>query len=83
MKIKGVNPLQLASAVHPKVKQIRINASGVGFFPLTYPVQAILPLKKIAGYSEKPFTATKGFGGFYVALDDKSVAVYAALWEEG
>lgn len=84
LKIKGVNPLQVTSATHPKVKQIMIGQLGVDVQPLTYPA--------VKGYPSDPeeceiFRKTvygqDGIRGFYISLDDTSAAVYAAFWEEG
>ena len=83
LEMKGVNPLQVSSAVHPKVKQITINAMGVGIYPLTHP-SADFPRtnNEIDTFKETVYS-NEGIRGFYIGLNDKSAAVYGALWEEG
>lgn len=83
LKVKGVNPLQVTSAVHPKVKQIRINPYGVGIYPLTYPAIGPPDTKDECELFRKAVYSNEGVRGFYISLDDKSAVVYAALWEEG
>ncbi len=83
LEIKGVNPLQVTSAVHPKVKQITVNAYGVGIFPLTYPAQGYPKNAADCAQFRKNVYGNEGIRGFYVALDDRSAVVYAGLWEEG
>ena len=83
LAIKGVNPLQVSSATHPKVKQIVINAFGVGVFPLTHPSVGYPKTKAEAEHFRNVVYSQEGVRGFFISLDDKSAAVYAALWEEG
>lgn len=84
LKVKGVNPLQVTSATHPRVKQVTVGLHGVGVWPLTY--------RCTLGYPSTPEECQKfkqviysqeAIRGFYVSLDDKSAVVYAGFWEEG
>lgn len=83
LKIRGVNPLQVASVTHPKVKQVVIGAYGIGVFPLSWPAVGYPKTQKECDTFRKTVYAQEGIRGFYVALDDKSVVVYAGFWEEG
>ncbi len=83
LEMKGVNPIQVTSAVHPKVKQIAISALGVGIFPLTYPSLDYPKSDFEVETFKKTVYSNEGIRGFYIGLNDKSFAIYAALWEEG
>ena len=83
LEIKGVNPLQVVSAVHPKVKQVITGSAGIGIFPLTHPSPGYPKNEKDAQAFRKRVYSNAGIRGFYISLDDKSAVVYAGLWEEG
>ena len=83
LTVKGVNPLQVSSVSHPKIKQITTNAFGVGVFPLMYPAVGHPKTQQGADTFRKTVYGNAGVRGFYIALDDKSAAVYAGFWEEG
>ena len=83
LETSGVNPLQVASAVHPKVKQVTTGSAGIGIFPLTHPSAGYPKTEQEAQAFRKRVYSNAGVRGFYIALDDKSAVVYAGLWEEG
>jgi hypothetical protein len=83
LTVNGVNPLQVTSAVHPKIKQISVISNGIGILPLTYPSVGYPKTEKECETFRKNVYSNEGIRGFYVALDDKSAVVYAGLWEEG
>ncbi|MGV8075036.1 MAG: RND family transporter [Syntrophobacteraceae bacterium] len=84
LQIDGVNPLQVTSATHPKVKKIVIGTWGVDVQPLTHPAAKGYPeTEEECAILRNAVYTQEGIRGFYVSLDDKSAAVYAAFWEEG
>jgi len=83
LSVKGVNPLQVASATHPKVKQVINTAMGIGVFPLTWPAEGYPRDDLECELFRKTVYSQTGVRGFYVSLDDKSAALYAGFWEEG
>ncbi|MBE0595853.1 MAG: MMPL family transporter [Desulfuromonadales bacterium] len=83
LAIPGVNPLQVASATHPKVKQVINTALGIGVFPLTWPSDGYPKNEEESELFRKTVYSQTGIRGFFVSLDDKSTALYAGFWEEG
>lgn len=83
LAIKGANPLQVASATHPKVKKIINSTNGITLVPLTSPAVGYPKNEAETRVFKESVYTQEGIRGFYVALDDKSAVVYAGFWEEG
>jgi hypothetical protein len=77
---KGVNPQQILSIAHPRVKSITSRAGAIQIRELFYPsvpqTQADADRVKFAVYS------TKGVRGIFTSLDDTAAVVHAGFWEE-
>jgi len=77
----GVNPYQIRSLTHPKVKNIKTRGAVILAYPIMYPgppktaddVKAI----KQAVYTNE------GVHGFYVSRDNTTALISAGFWEEG
>jgi len=83
LKIKGVNPLQVASPTHPKIKQIVQHAYGIAIYPLVHPSVHYPKTPAECERFRKTVYSQEGIRGFYISIDDKAAAVYAGFWEEG
>ncbi|MGV8075045.1 MAG: RND family transporter [Syntrophobacteraceae bacterium] len=83
LRIRGANPLQVASATSTKVKQIIIASSGIGIYPLAYPSSGYPKTDEACEQFRKTVYSQEGIRGFYISLDDKSAVVYGGFWEEG
>ena len=81
METPGVDPRQIISLTHPKLKNITISNWGISIQPLVFPAfprnQDDLDRIKNAVY------ANQGIRGFYVSPDDKAATIFAGFWEEG
>jgi predicted RND superfamily exporter protein len=81
LKIEGVNPLQLSSITHPKIKDINIGSFGVKVQPLVFPAlpRSDEDLKRL----KTKIYSNEGIRGVILSLDDKAVLINAGFWEEG
>lgn len=77
---KGVNPQQVLSIAHPRVKSITSRQGAIQIREIFYPgvpkTQADADRVKFAVYS------TKGVRGIFTSLDDTAAVVLAGFWEE-
>ncbi|MBA3036270.1 MAG: MMPL family transporter, partial [Desulfobacterium sp.] len=80
LAVKGVDPLQVMSLTHPRLKNFGVgsNAINVG------PILKALPERpeELRALKEKVYS-NEGIRGIYVSLDDKATLIYAGFWEEG
>jgi predicted RND superfamily exporter protein len=77
----GVNPYQVRSLTHAKMKNIRITGAIITAYPIMYPgppktLDDIKPIKKAVYTNE-------GVHGFYVSQDNMAALITAGFWEEG
>ncbi len=81
MDTKGVDPFQVISLTHPKLKNIEVSNWGISIRPVIFPAfprnQDDLDRIKHAVYTNQ------GIRGFYVSPDDKAATIFAGFWEEG
>jgi hypothetical protein len=77
----GVNPYQIRSLTHPKMKNIKITGAIITAYPIMYPgppktPEDIKPIKKAVYTNE-------GVHGFYISRDNTAALITAGFWEEG
>ena len=77
----GVNPYQVRSLTHAKMKNIRITGAVITAYPIMYPgppktPNDVKPIKKAVYTNE-------GVHGFYVSQDNTAALITAGFWEEG
>lgn len=81
MDSPGVDPMQVISLTHPKLKNIKVSSWGIQIKPVMFPAfpqsQADLDLMRQAVYQNQ------GIRGFYVSPDDTAATIFAGFWEEG
>ena len=80
MDNKEVNPFQVISLTHPKVKDVVVSGAGISALPLIRKIPH--SEGELESIREKVYTAP-GVRGVHVSLDDKAAVVSAGLWEEG
>lgn len=81
LETAGVNPYQLRSLTHPKMKNIRITGAIITAYPIMYPGPPKTPedVKLI----KKAVYTNEGVHGFYVSRDNTAALITAGFWEEG
>ena len=81
LETAGVNPYQILSLTHPKMRNIQISGAAITAYPIMYPAPPqtaddVKPIKKAVYTNE-------GVHRFYVAEDNSSALITAGFWEEG
>jgi predicted RND superfamily exporter protein len=81
LETAGVNPYQLMSLTHPKMKNIQIRGAIITAYPIVYPgpPKTLDDVKAI----KKAVYTNEGVHGFYVSRDNTSALITAGFWEEG
>ncbi|MBM4256768.1 MAG: hypothetical protein FJ147_12825 [Deltaproteobacteria bacterium] len=81
LETAGVNPYQLRSLTHPKLKNIRITGAMITAYPIMYPgpPKTMDDVKRI----KNAVYTNEGVHGFYVSRDNTAALVSAGFWEEG
>src|SRR5262245_34834982 len=77
----GVNPYQIRSLTHPKMKNIKISGSIITAYPIMYPAPPKTP-DDIKPIRQAVYT-NEGIHGFYVSRDNTAALITAGFWEEG
>jgi predicted RND superfamily exporter protein len=77
----GVNPWQVLSIAHPKIRNVIITTSGVKILPLFYPGPPKEP--QDAARIKKAVYTNDGILDFYVSRDNKAALITAGFWESG
>ena len=77
----GVNPWQVLSIAHPKIRNVIITTTGVKILPLFYPGPPKEP--KDAARIKKAVYTNDGILDFYVSRDNKVALITAGFWESG
>src|SRR6266849_2468712 len=81
METPGVNPWQVLSIAHPKVRNVMITTAGVKVLPLFFPGPPKEP--KDAARIKKAVYTNDGILDFYVSRDNKAALITAGFWESG
>ena len=78
--IQGVNPEQVISITHPKLKTTMTAGSGIKVVPLMYP-RVPENAEDLAILRQRVYT-TENVHGAFVSDDDKATQIRAGFWEE-
>src|SRR5262245_34681680 len=81
LETSGVNPYQLRSLTHPKMKNIQITGAIITAYPIMYPGPPKTP-EDIKAIKRAVYT-NEGVHGFYVSRDNTAALISAGFWEEG
>lgn len=81
LETSGVNPYQILSLTHPKMKNIKITGAIISAYPIMYPGPPKTP-EDIKAIKQAVYT-NEGVHGFYVSEDNTAALITAGFWEEG
>ncbi len=81
LETSGVNPYQLLSLTHPKMKNIKITGAIITAYPIMYPGPPQTP-EDVKAIKQAVYT-NEGVHGFYVSEDNTAALITAGFWEEG
>jgi predicted RND superfamily exporter protein len=77
----GVNPWQVLSIAHPKIRKLIITTTGVKVLPLFFPGPPQTP--EDAARVKKAVYTNDGILDFFVSRDNKMAIITAGFWESG
>ncbi len=78
---KGVNPMQVISITHPRLKDIRVGSNGIDVLPLMRPR---IPENKLEeSLLKKKVYTNDTIRGVWITPNDKATLIQAGFWEEG
>ena len=80
MDNKEVNPFQVISLTHPKVKDVVVSGSGISALPLIQKMPT--SAADLESIRDKVYS-NLGVRGILVSPDNKAALITAGLWEEG
>ncbi len=80
METPGVDPNQVISLTHPRLKDVRITSWGIEIRPVVWSLE--VSESDLRDIRETVYT-NQGVRGFYVSPDDTAATVFAGFWEEG
>lgn len=81
METSGVNPWQVLSISHPKMRNILITTAGVKVLPLFFPGPPQTPQE--AARIKKAVYTNDNILDFFVSRDNKMALITAGFWESG
>jgi len=81
LETPGVNPWQVLSIAHPKVRSIQISGAGIRALPLYFPGPPKEPAD--AARIKKSVYTNDGIFDFFVSRDDQVALITAGFWESG
>ena len=77
---RGVNPFEVMSLTHPRLKDIKVRSEGISILPVVdRPEQPQLP-EALAHIKNAVYT-NLGIRGIYVSPDDKTALIRAGFWD--
>src|SRR5262249_16384128 len=81
LETPGVNPWQILSIAHPKVRNIQISGAGIRALPLYFPAPPTAQAD-VARIKKSVYT-NDGIFDFFVSRDGKVALITAGFWESG
>lgn len=77
---KGVNPFEVMSLTHPRLKDIKVSSEGINILPvIEHPEQPHAP-EELARIKNAVYT-NLGIRGVYVSPDEKTALIRAGFWD--
>ena len=82
LETKGVNPFEVMSLTHPRLKDIKVNSEGINILPVVqHPEQAQTP-EDLTRIKNAVYT-NLGIRSVYIAPDEKTALIRAGFWDGG
>jgi predicted RND superfamily exporter protein len=80
LETKGVNPFEVMSLTHPRLKDIKVGSAGINIQPVVnHPDEPQTP-EALARIKNAVYT-NLGIRGVYVSPDDKTALIRAGFWD--
>ncbi|MBI3798917.1 MAG: hypothetical protein HY268_18375, partial [Deltaproteobacteria bacterium] len=80
LETKGVNPFEVMSLTHPRLKDIKVRSEGISILPVVnHPEESQSPEALV--HIKNAVYTNLGIRGIYVSLDDKIALIRAGFWD--
>lgn len=80
IETRGVNPTEVLSLTHPRLKDIRISSDNIEILPVVKQPEQQQGSDALAHIKNAVYT-NLGIRGVYVSLDDKTALIRAGFWD--
>ena len=77
---KGVNPFEVMSLTHPRLKDIKVTSEGISILPVVDHPEQPQPPDALSRIKNAVYT-NLGIRGIYVSPDDKTALIRAGFWD--
>jgi len=77
---RGVNPFEVMSLTHPRLKDIKVRSEGISILPVVDHPEQPQPAEALAQIKNAVYT-NLGIRGIYVSPDDKTALIRAGFWD--
>lgn len=77
---KGVNPFEVMSLTHPRLKDIKVSSKGINILPVVEHPDQPHPPEELAHIKNAVYT-NLGIRGVYVSPDEKTALIRAGFWD--
>ncbi len=77
---KGVNPFEVMSLTHPRLKDIKVHSEGISILPVVDHPEEPQPPEALTRIKNAVYT-NLGIRGIYVSPDDKTALIRAGFWD--
>src|SRR5262245_42629741 len=77
---KGVNPFEVLSLTHPRLKDIKVRSEGITILPVVHQPDQPQSPEALAHIKNAVYT-NLGIRGIYVSPDDKTALIRAGFWD--
>src|SRR6266849_4101658 len=77
---KGVNPFEVMSLTHPRLKDIKVRSEGISILPVVDHPEEPQPPEALIHIKNAVYT-NLGIRGIYVSPDDKTALIRAGFWD--
>src|SRR5262245_50600440 len=80
LNTKGVNPVEVMSPTHPRLKDIKVRSEGISILPVVNHPEDPQSPEALVRIKNAVYT-NLGIRGIYVSPDDKSALIRAGFWD--
>jgi predicted RND superfamily exporter protein len=80
LDMRGVNPFEVMSLTHPRLKDIKVTSEGISILPVVDHPEQPPPPDMLSRIKNAVYT-NLGIRGIYVSPDDKTALIRAGFWD--
>lgn len=80
IETKGVNPFEVMSLTHPRLRDIKVTSAGISILPVVQTPDQLQTPEELARIKNAVYT-NLGIRGVYIAPDEKTALIRAGFWD--